>query len=740
MHKILLVLSIAFFAGQVSGREIQDEPGQLIRVGVFSNPPLAFKGDDGKWRGISVDVLQAIADKQSWQLEFVPGSFSDHLKNFEDDQIDLVIMMAYSDKRAQKYTFTHNPLISNWGLIYSQADSKIGSLLDLRGKRVAVMRNNIHDRAFRKLIKDFGVNVEIAELDNFSDVMESVRKSEVDAGVANRLFGALNADKYSLVETGIVFNPINIHYSTLNSNNNTVIDAIDHQLDKFKADKNSVYFNSIRRWMSHAETNEFPRWIIWLTIGLFSAVVLMIGLTVLMRRQVEARTRELQLEVDERRVTQQRLDAVAYYDSLTKLPNRVSFEENLKLSIASAHQENKKFAVLFIDIDRFKTVNDSLGHEAGDQLIVHVAKSLKDCLRGEDSINHFGGDEFVAILHNIQELSDISLVTERMLECLNGPIKLDSTEIYSSVCIGVALYPDDDKDGYNLLKYADAAMYHAKEQGGNNCQLYNEGLTRRVQRRLSLETRMRQALERDELRLYYQPIFSLIDKQPVGVEALIRWQDPNRGLILPDDFIPLAEDTGIILPIGEWVMEHACSQVHDWESQGLGQINLSINISSEQFKHNKLHSNVVSALKNTGFSAQQLELEITERMFLNFTNNVRDTMNNLKAEGLRLSIDDFGTGYSSLSYLKQLPIDTVKIDRSFIMGIPGDKDDAQIASTILAMAHGLGLDVVAEGIESEDQLNFLNTLACARGQGYYLCKPMSAEDVVDWLKKKLVIN
>jgi diguanylate cyclase (GGDEF)-like protein len=740
MLKILLALSIAFSASQAYGHEIQDEPGQLIRVGAFNNPPLAFKDDNGQWQGISVDILKAIADKQGWQLEFVPGSFSDHLKNFETHQIDLIIMMAYSAKRAEKYTFTDNPLISNWGLLYSQADSNIGSLLDLRSKRVAVMRNNIHDRAFRKLTKDFGVKVKIVELDNFSDVMESVAKGETDAGVANRLFGALNANKYDLVETGIIFNPINIHYSVLESKNSAIISTIDQHLSKFKADKDSVYFNSIRHWMSHTETSEFPRWIIWLTIGLFSAVVLMIGLTVLMRRQVEARTRELQLEVDERRVTQQRLDTLAYYDSLTKLPNRVSFTENLKLSIASARREKKKIAVLFIDIDRFKTVNDSLGHETGDQLIIHVAMRLKDCLRGEDSIHRFGGDEFVAILHNVQELLDISLVTDRMMKSLNAPVNISGSDIYSSVCIGVALFPDDDNDGANLLKYADAAMYHAKEQGGNNCQIYNEELTRRVKRRLSLETRMRQALERDELRLYYQPIFSLHDQKPMGVEALIRWQDPNRGLILPDDFIPLAEDTGIILPIGEWVMEHACSQVHEWGSQGLGDINLSINISSEQFKHNKLHSNVVSALKNTGFSAQHLELEITERMFLNFTNNVRDTLNNLKAEGLKLSIDDFGTGYSSLSYLKQLPIDTVKIDRSFIMGIPEDKDDTQIASTILAMAHGLGLDVVAEGIESEDQLNFLNSLKCARGQGYYLCKPMPAEEVLVWLKKKLAID
>lgn len=738
----LLILSFLFSISSAFAGHIKDEPGQLIRVGVFPNPPVAFKDDNGEWRGISIDVLQAIADKKKWKLEYVQGSFSDLLKYFESDKIDLISMMAYSDKRAKKYTFSKSPLISNWGLVYSHPDSKISSLLDLEGKRIGVMKNNIHDTAFRKLIKKFDINLTIVELANFRDVMENTKTDKIDAGVANRLFGALNANKYNLVETGIIFNPINIHYSSLHPGNKTVLDVIDQQLLAFKANKDSVYFSAIRRWMNQSVNNESYRWLIWLAMGLFSVIIIMSGLTFLLRRQVDIRTHELQSEVDERREAERKLDELAYYDSLTKLPNRASLLMHLKEAIGSARRKNNKVAVLFIDIDRFKTVNDSLGHAAGDQLIVHVANRLQSCLRDEDSINRFGGDEFVAILQDITDLSYINHVTERMLKCFDAPVQIESTEVFSSVCVGVALYPDDDDNdnGDNLLKYADAAMYHAKEQGGNNYQLYNEELTKQIQKRLNLETRLRHALERDEFILHYQPIFNLKNQQPIGVEALIRWQDPELGLIMPDNFIPQAEETGLIVEIGDWVLKHACQQVKEWESQGLGQLLLAVNVSSLQFEHERLYWSVISTLKDSGLSAQQLELEITERMFLNISTTVRDTLDKLTHRGVKLSIDDFGTGYSSLSYLKQLPIDTLKIDRSFITGIPDDKDDVQITSTIISMAHGLSMDVVAEGIETENQLDYLNSLNCGRGQGYYLSKPQTREEITKFLKEKTHIK
>ena len=367
------------------------------------------------------------------------------------------------------------------------------------------------------------------------------------------------------------------------------------------------------------------------------------------------------------------------------------------------------------------------------RLIVQVAQRLQLCLRDEDTINRFGGDEFVATLQDIHDPSGIDQVASRMLKCLSTPINVGLTEVYTSVSIGIALFPDDDDSSDGLLKDADAAMYHTKARGGNNYQFYNVEFTNRVRDRLNLETRLRYALERDEFLLHYQPIFDLATQFPVAVEALIRWQDPQLGLIAPDNFIVSAEETGLIVPIGEWVLEHACAQIREWEAQGLGQLRLAVNVSSRQFEHNNLLSTVLSALRNSKLSPQRLDLEITERIFLKLTKKVSATLNQLKSEGVGLSIDDFGTGYSSLNYLKQLPIDTLKIDRSFVKNIPSDIDDVQIASTIIAMAHNLGLQVVAEGIETEEQLKLLTTWGCRWGQGYYMARPQPVDAITSWL-------
>ena len=736
MNKFLVFAFLFFSLTQVSAIELEDKPGEIVRVGVFANPPVAFKTETGDWSGISIDLLKSIADEKSWVLEFKSGSFSDLLKKLDNGEIDLISMMAFSEGRAKKYSFTKNHIISNWGVVYSKNKAHISSVLDLEGKRVAVMNNNIHDKAFRKLIKKFGINCEIVPLENFSDVMQSISLGDVDAGVANRLFGIMNASKYNVLETGIIFNPINIHYSTLLNNNPQIRQAIDSKFDEYKTNKDSVYYSSIRKSLTQTEINNLPRWLVLLAMALVSVIVLMFGVTFLLRKQVALRTKELQQEVDDRRIADCRLDELAYYDSLTKLPNRFSLLENLKVSISSAKLKNIKFAVLFIDIDRFKTVNDSLGHDSGDQLIIHVAQRLQACLRVGDSINRFGGDEFVAILHDIKDEACIEKVTDRMLSCLNMPINVGISELYTSVCIGVSVYPDDDPEGIDLLKFADAAMYHAKDQGGNNFQFYNKALTERVQNRLDLETRLRHALERNEFELAYQPIFNLCDCSVAGVEALIRWRDPERGVIYPDEFIPLSEESGLISSIGEWVLDESCRQLNEWESEGLGKLAVAINVSSQQLENTQLYTKLMSALDKYNIDAQQIEFEITERMFLNISNNVQKSLDLLTNEGVQFAIDDFGTGYSSLSYLKELPINTLKVDRSFVMGIPDDTDDMQITSTIIRMAHDLRLDVVAEGIETEQQLNFLKGLNCGRGQGYHLCKPQAATEITEWLKNR----
>jgi len=734
VKNIALALLLFIQISGTYGHELADEPGQLIRVGVWHNPPVVLQDQDGQWHGIAIDTLRYIAEQKHWQLEFVPGSFADQMKALEEHRIDLLSAIAYSKQRAKKYSYNHVPIISNWGLVYARADSGIGSLLELEGKRVAVMKNNIHASVFSDLAKEFGVELTLVGCDDFSDVMTSVDSGQTDAGVVNRLFGAVNANAYGLVETGIVFNPINIHFAAPHSEHAAILNSIDVQMARLKADKNSAYYKALQRWLNQEKPRQFPDWLLWLGVGIVCTMILMLGITLLLRQRVAARTRELQLEVDERRKTQVRLDRLAYYDLLTGLPNRLSFSESLKLAIASARRRNYRVAVLFIDLDRFKNINDSLGHDAGDKLIALVAKRLQDCLRDEDNISRFGGDEFVAILPDIVEISNIDIICDRMLMSMHAPFDIGVTEVYSSVSIGVALYPMDDTTPDGLLKDADVAMYHAKEQGGNNYQFYNAEFTSHVRNRLSLETRLRQALERDEFILHYQPILNLADKKPVAVEALIRWQDPDRGMISPDSFVLFAEETGLIIPVGEWVLEHACKQMRAWDDMGLDRLNLAINVSARQFEDNRLLATVARALRNSGLEAGRLELEITERMFLRLTDKVESVFAELKSEGVQLSIDDFGTGYSSLNYLKKLPIDSLKIDRSFVRDIPVDKDDTEIATTIISMAYGLGLGVIAEGIETREQYDFLMALGCERGQGFYLARPQPAKLISSWLQ------
>jgi len=395
--------------------------------------------------------------------------------------------------------------------------------------------------------------------------------------------------------------------------------------------------------------------------------------------------------------------------------------------------------LLFIDVDRLKNINDGLGHGAGDLLLQQIAARLQSVLRAHDHLSRFGGDEFVVIVSEIGETSDAELVANRLLNALVAPIDIGSTQIYTSASIGIALYPDDATSVDTLLKHADTAMYQAKEMGGNRFMFYHARQTERVVERLTLDTRLRQALERQELLLHYQPVVALGSRQIVGVEALLRWNDPERGLVMPGAFIPAAEDTGLIVQLGEWVLEVACAQLRDWQQQGKADgVTLAVNVSTRQFEGRRLVKSVEQALSRTGLAPGCLELEITENVMLIMNDEVRGSLDSLREMGVRLSLDDFGTGYSSLSYLKQLPFHTLKIDQSFVSKIPGQAGDAQIVTMILALAKGFELEVVAEGIETQAQYDFLLEHGCEFGQGYLMSRPQPADALEAMLGRPLL--
>jgi diguanylate cyclase (GGDEF)-like protein/PAS domain S-box-containing protein len=430
---------------------------------------------------------------------------------------------------------------------------------------------------------------------------------------------------------------------------------------------------------------------------------------------------------------QEKLEHTAHHDALTGLPNRILFRDRLEQGMAAVRRSGKGLALLFIDLDRFKLVNDTLGHDAGDLMLQEVTRRLVGCLREEDTVARMGGDEFVVILNGIAQPEDAALLASRLLVVVGHPLTLAGHEVVPGLSIGISLYPQNGEEVDILLKNADAAMYRAKEKGRNCYQYYSNEMTEAGMDRLELESDLRQALEHGELMLHYQPQVDLAEGKIIGVEALIRWQHPSRGIISPAVFIPLAEDIGLIGLIGEWVLNTACAAAKAWQAAGLPFLRIAVNVSGRQISNDNVVDMVAAALQRSGLAPQFLEVEVTESVVMKDAARAISTLNALKELGISLAIDDFGTGYSSLSYLKRFPINKLKIDKTFVDGLPNEPDDAAIALAIIAMAHSLRLTVIAEGVETEAQLAFLLARGCDEIQGYFFSKPLPEEQFVELL-------
>ncbi|WP_338258585.1 EAL domain-containing protein [Shewanella sp. M-Br] len=438
-------------------------------------------------------------------------------------------------------------------------------------------------------------------------------------------------------------------------------------------------------------------------------------------------------DITERKKAEEDLRFLASFDTLTGLPNRTLFQDRLNHAITQAHRANNIVALLFLDLDRFKHINDSMGHHVGDLLLKAVARRLQNAVRDGDTVARLGGDEFTIILEGVAKTKAATLISEKVLRAFQTPFLLDDKTLTISTSIGISLYPNDADNADSLIKFADTAMYHAKSSGRNNFQFYTSKLNEIATRHVQLESGLKEAIQRKELSLVYQPKFCLRDGSLTGLEALLRWYHTELGPISPVEFIPLAEETGIITQIGHWVINHACQQLAEWNSLGFNGITIAVNLSARQLKADII-STIEVALAVSGLPAQSLELELTESMIMGNPQESVSILSKLKALGLTIAVDDFGTGYSSLSYLKRFPIDTLKIDREFVRDITNDPDDAAITSAIIALAHSLELNVVAEGVETQEQLNFLAMQGCDQVQGFLLSKPLSAADFLTLLK------
>ena len=452
-------------------------------------------------------------------------------------------------------------------------------------------------------------------------------------------------------------------------------------------------------------------------------------------------------DITDRRLTQERLSFLANFDSLTGLPNRVLFRDRLEQAMARARRSRQPMALMFLDLDHFKVINDSLGHEVGDQLLRRVAELLKSCLRTVDSVartsagdtftvSRLGGDEFTVIAEQLDSAEDAAHIARRILDALETPIHLMEHELHVSASIGISMYPSDNTDQDGLVRHTDMAMYRAKAMGRGTYSFFSDELSAEVAARLLLEGQLRHALERQEFVLHYQPKANLQTGEVTGVEALIRWHAPGRGLVPPDRFIRVLEDSGLILPVGAWVIRTACAEMATWDLAGLPPLSLAVNLSARQFRQPYLARFIEDALCEAGIDPKRLEVELTESMLMEDNEATNGVLAALAAMGVRVAMDDFGTGHSSLSYLKRFDIDTLKIDRSFVSELPHDPEDKAIATAIVAMGHSLHMKVVAEGVETQAQAQCLRELGCDEMQGYLLSRPMPPAALLAWVTQR----
>jgi len=443
-------------------------------------------------------------------------------------------------------------------------------------------------------------------------------------------------------------------------------------------------------------------------------------------------------DISDIKTSEAHIEFLANYDPLTQLPNRRLFTDRLDQAIKLADREKSKLAVLFFDLDHFKTINDSLGHSIGDQMLIEVGTRISQCMREIDSVSRLSGDEFAALITDISDIGDVITVVSKIIEAIRNPFKIKNYELHVTISIGISVYPDDGKTYEILLQNADTAMYCAKSSGRDNFEFFSPSMSTQALERLALESSLRKAVKNNDLLVYYQPQINVDTGKIVGMEALLRWPHPEMGMIPPDKFIPLAEDTGLIIPIGKWVLAEACRQNKAWQQQGLTPVPVAVNLSAVQFRQHNLLEIVQETLIETDLNPRFLELELTESLLMDCSEYNVTLLKEFRRLGVQLSIDDFGTGYSSLSYLQRFPINKLKIDRSFCLGIPKDKHNASITSAIISLGHDLDMCVIAEGVEDEKQFNFLQAQQCDEIQGYLFSKPVPAKEMEKLLLKGVI--
>jgi diguanylate cyclase (GGDEF)-like protein/PAS domain S-box-containing protein len=827
-----------------------DPPTRTVRVGVYENAPKLFLGKDGQPSGILGDLLMAMAARERWEIVPVPCEWQACLDALARAEIDLMPDVAFTEARAQVFDFHEVAALLSWSQLYKRQGDSIQAITDLRNKRIAVVVGSTQALFLGNLLDSFDIHATLVHVDSFEQGFEQVRQRNADAVATNRYFGDLQASRFDLVPTAVVFQPVQLFYATTKGKNGLLLAAIDRHLSVWQTQSDSPYAEALKRSLETAPEFVMPRTLWWLLAGLVAALALVLALSTWLRRQVVQKTAHIRageerlntilnsvdaciyikdtqlryqyvnsrvtqlfgcsaeqvigqtdsaffdevtvaslrghdvrvIEQGERveeeevnrsldgQVTQNFLSVklplrdsegriyglcgistdmtrrkqaeeairqLAFYDPLTGLPNRRLLQDRVQQLLSSLSRTPQSAALMFMDVDNFKDINDTLGHDVGDQLLYQIAERMRECVRSQDTLARQGGDEFVVMLVNLstqpgEAARQAQQVAQKLLARLNQSFQLGSQTCQTSVSIGVVLIESPTDTREELFKQADMAMYQAKVAGRNTLRFFNPEMQAQVVARTTLEADLRWALAHDEFVLYYQPQVDA-QGQTLGFEALLRWHHPMRGLILPAEFITVAESSGLIVALGAWVLRSACFQLQAFSQQAEhSHWTIAVNVSAAQFRQPDFVARVQTILLQTGANAARLELELTESQLVDDTSEVMSKMDALHDIGVRLSLDDFGTGYSSLAILKRLPLNRLKIDQVFVRDMRDDPQSASIIRAIVTLGESLALTVIAEGVESTVQRDALLALGCHHFQGYLFGMPAPNPATAEW--------
>lgn len=700
-----------------------------ITVGVYDNTPKLFWDEDTEQpAGFFPEIFADIARREGWQVRYVRCDWADCLTALEGGELDLMMDVAYSQSRDTRFDFNREVVVPSWSVVVARRENRFNSVLDLDGKRIGVLSMGIQYDALAATAQEFDIRPELVVATDYDELASLLKQGEVDGVIVNRFFPI--ADRMpGAIQTNILVKPTQLHFAVPNNANGDLLQAIDKHLAALKNQPNSLYYVAGERWLQGVDVYKTD-WPMLRRLA-FVMVLAMLGGTSL---GLVLWNRSLRREVAKRLEAQSKLNYEVCHDGLTHLPNRNFLMEHLAATLVQVRaQTSPGFVLLFLDLDRFKVVNDSLGHLMGDKLLVAMAHRLS---QGQHWVARLGGDEFVIMLEHTTDL-DLAIQTANdVLKRLQAPCWLEGHEVTVGASIGIVIGTDRYLTPIEILRDADIAMYGAKAKGRNRYNIFDPAMQVKACQQLTLENDLRSAVKHHEFLLYYQPLIDLRSRHIAGFEALVRWQHPTQGLLGPVTFIPIAEETGLIIPLGWWILETACAQLAEWRRRHpqLGSITVSVNVSAAQLREPHWLQTFDQVLARTGLPGKNLILEITETLLMQNMDTAAGLLQALQERQVGISIDDFGTGYSSFSYLHQLPITGLKIDRLFIENLLSNTTKHQnIVKTMLVLARQMDLQVTAEGVSSEAQMTLLTAMGCDLGQGFWFDYPMPADQALQRL-------